>query len=78
VIEKYIEVLLLSQQAEKDGLANSEKANTQLAMIRQNYLADLELAILWRRILLPMLMFVPSTTSKWHLWVHRLDCGIQD
>ena len=44
VIEKYIEVLLLSQQAEKDGLANSDKANTQLAMIRQNYLADLELA----------------------------------
>lgn len=44
VIEKYIEVLLLSQQAERDGLANSEKANTQLAMIRQNYLADLELA----------------------------------
>ncbi|QWD60508.1 peptidylprolyl isomerase [Polynucleobacter sp. MWH-UH35A] len=44
VIEKYIEVLLLSQQAEKDGLANSEKANTQLAMIRQNYLADLELS----------------------------------
>jgi peptidyl-prolyl cis-trans isomerase C len=44
VIEKYIEVLLLSQKAEKDGLANSEKANTQLAMIRQNYLADLELA----------------------------------
>lgn len=43
VIEKYIEVLLLSQQAEKDGLANSERANTQLAMIRQNYLADLEL-----------------------------------
>lgn len=44
VVEKYIEVLLLSQQAEKDGLANSEKANTQLAMIRQNYLADLELS----------------------------------
>jgi len=44
VIEKYIEVLLLSQQAEKDGLANSEKANSQLAMIRQNYLADLELS----------------------------------
>ena len=44
VIEKYIEVLLLSQQAEKDGLANSDKANTQLMMIRQNYLADLELA----------------------------------
>ena len=44
VIQKYIEVLLLSQQAEKDGLANSDKANTQLAMIRQNYLADLELA----------------------------------
>ena len=42
VIEKFIEVLLLSQQAEKDGLANSEKANTQLMMIRQNYLADLE------------------------------------
>ena len=44
VIEKYIEVLLLSQQAEKDGLANSERANTQIAMIRQNYLADLELS----------------------------------
>jgi peptidyl-prolyl cis-trans isomerase C len=44
VIEKFIEVLLLSQQAEKDGLANSEKANTQLALIRQNYLADLELS----------------------------------
>ncbi|MBU3616813.1 peptidyl-prolyl cis-trans isomerase [Polynucleobacter sp. JS-Polo-80-F4] len=44
VIEKYVEVLLLSQQAEKDGLANSEKANTQLMMIRQNYLADLELS----------------------------------
>ncbi|MBU3624642.1 peptidyl-prolyl cis-trans isomerase [Polynucleobacter sp. JS-Safj-400b-B2] len=44
VIEKFIEVLLLSQQAEKDGLANSEKANTQLMMIRQNYLADLELS----------------------------------
>jgi peptidyl-prolyl cis-trans isomerase C len=44
VIEKYIEILLLSQQAEKDGLANSERANTQLMMIRQNYLADLELS----------------------------------
>ena len=44
VLEKYIEVLLLSQQAEKDGLANSDKANTQLMMIRQNYLADLELS----------------------------------
>ena len=44
VVEKFIEVLLLSQQAEKDGLANSEKANTQLALIRQNYLADLELS----------------------------------
>jgi len=44
VIEKYVEVLLLSQQAEKDGLANSERANTQIAMIRQNYLADLELS----------------------------------
>jgi len=44
VIEKYIEVLLLSQQAEKDGLANSDKANSQLMMIRQNYLADLELS----------------------------------
>ena len=44
VIEKFIEVLLLSQQAEKDGLANSERANTQLAIIRQNYLADLELS----------------------------------
>ncbi len=44
VIEKYVEVLLLAQKAEKDGLANSEKANTQLAMIRQNYLADLEMS----------------------------------
>lgn len=44
VIEKFIEVFLLSQQAEKDGLANSERANTQLAMIRQNYLADLEMS----------------------------------
>ncbi|MBU3538045.1 peptidyl-prolyl cis-trans isomerase [Polynucleobacter sp. UK-Gri1-W3] len=44
VIEKFVEVLLLSQQAEKDGLANSEKANNQLMMIRQNYLADLELS----------------------------------
>jgi peptidyl-prolyl cis-trans isomerase C len=44
VLQKYIEVMLLSQQAEKDGLANSDKANTQLMMIRQNYLADLELS----------------------------------
>lgn len=44
VVQKFIEVLLLSQQAEKDGLANSEKANSQLALIRQNYLADLELS----------------------------------
>ena len=44
IIQKYIEVLLLSQRAEKDGLANSEKANTQLMLIRQNYLADLELS----------------------------------
>ena len=44
VIQKYIEILLLAQQAEKNGLANSERANTQLMMIRQNYLADLELS----------------------------------
>ncbi|WP_071467573.1 peptidylprolyl isomerase [Polynucleobacter asymbioticus] len=44
VIQKFVEVMLLSQQAEKDGLANSEKANSQLALIRQNYLADLELS----------------------------------
>ncbi|BDX21021.1 peptidylprolyl isomerase [Polynucleobacter sp. TUM22923] len=44
VLGKLIEISLLSQQAEKDGLANSDKANRQLAMIRQNYLADLELA----------------------------------
>ena len=44
VVQKYIEVLLLSQRAEKDGLANSEKVNTQLMLIRQNYLADLELS----------------------------------
>ena len=44
VIQKYIEVFLLSQRAEKEGLANSEKANTQLMLIRQNYLADLQLS----------------------------------
>jgi len=44
VVEKYIEVLLLSQRAERDGLANSDKANTQLMLIRQNYLADLEMS----------------------------------
>ena len=38
VVQKYIEVLLLSQQAEKDGLANSDKANSQLMLIRQNFL----------------------------------------
>ena len=36
VLSKLIEVSLLSQQAEKDGLGNSEKANRQLAFIRQN------------------------------------------
>jgi len=44
VLGKMIEISLLSQQAEKDGLANSERANSQLALIRQNYLADLELS----------------------------------
>jgi len=44
VLSKLIEVSLLAQQADKDGLANSEKANHQLMMIRQNYLADLELS----------------------------------
>lgn len=44
VLGKMIEISLLSQQAEKNGLANSDKANTQLALIRQNYLADLELS----------------------------------
>nr|WP_315128653.1 peptidylprolyl isomerase [uncultured Polynucleobacter sp.] len=44
VLGKMIEIALLSQQADKDGLANSERANTQLALIRQNYLADLELS----------------------------------
>lgn len=44
VLGKMIEIALLSQQAEKDGLANSERANSQLALIRQNYLADLELS----------------------------------
>jgi peptidyl-prolyl cis-trans isomerase C len=43
VLGKMIEMSLLSQQADKDGLANSDKANSQLALIRQNYLADLEL-----------------------------------
>lgn len=44
VLGKMIEISLLSQQADKDGLASSEKANSQLALIRQNYLADLELS----------------------------------
>ena len=44
VLSKLIEISLLSQQADRDGLANSDKANRQLAQIRQNYLADLELA----------------------------------
>lgn len=44
VLGKMIEIALLSQQADKDGLANSDKANAQLALIRQNYLADLELS----------------------------------
>ena len=44
VVDKLIEISLLSQQAEKDGLANSDRANRQLALIRQNYLADLELS----------------------------------
>jgi peptidyl-prolyl cis-trans isomerase C len=42
VLGKMIEISLLSQQAEKNGLADSDKANIQLALIRQNYLADLE------------------------------------
>jgi peptidyl-prolyl cis-trans isomerase C len=44
IMQKFIEVLLLSQRAEINGLANSEKANTQLMLIRQNYLADLQLS----------------------------------
>jgi len=44
VLSKLIEISLLSQQADRDGLANSDRANSQLAQIRQNYLADLELA----------------------------------
>ena len=44
VLGKMIEISLLSQQADKDGLANSDRANSQLALIRQNYLADLELS----------------------------------
>ena len=44
VLARMIEIALLSQQADKDGLANSDRANSQLAMIRQNYLADLELS----------------------------------
>lgn len=44
VLGRLIEISLLSQQADKNGLADSEKANRQLALIRQNYLADLELS----------------------------------
>ena len=43
VLSKLIEISLLSQKAEQDGLANSDKANSQLAFMRQNYLAELEL-----------------------------------
>jgi peptidyl-prolyl cis-trans isomerase C len=42
VLGKMIEISLLSQQAEKDGLANSDRANSPLALIRHNYLADLK------------------------------------
>ena len=44
VLSRLIEVSLLAQQADKDGLANSDKANSQLALMRQNYLAELELS----------------------------------
>ena len=44
VVNKLIEISLLSQQADRDGLANSDRANRQLALIRQNYLADLQLS----------------------------------
>lgn len=44
VLSKLIEISLLSQQADRDGLANSDRANSQLALIRQNYLADLEMS----------------------------------
>lgn len=44
VLSKLIEISLLSQQADRDGLANSDKANRQLSQIRQSYLADLEMA----------------------------------
>ncbi len=44
VLARMIEIVLLSQQADKDGLANFDRANSQLAMIRQNYLTDLELS----------------------------------
>lgn len=43
VLGKLIEISLLSQQADRDGLADSERANRQLALIRQNYLADLQI-----------------------------------
>ncbi|WP_062307596.1 peptidylprolyl isomerase [Polynucleobacter sinensis] len=44
IVGKLIDISLLAQQAERDGLANSDKANRQLAFIRQSYLADLELS----------------------------------
>jgi peptidyl-prolyl cis-trans isomerase C len=44
VLSKLIEISLLSQRADKDGLANSDKVNSQLALMRQNYLAELELS----------------------------------
>ncbi|SNX29159.1 peptidyl-prolyl cis-trans isomerase C [Polynucleobacter meluiroseus] len=44
ILSRLIEISLLAQQADKDGLANTDRANTQLAFIRQNYLADLEMS----------------------------------
>ena len=44
VLAKLIEITLLAQKADQDGIANTEKANRQLALIRQNYLADLQLS----------------------------------
>jgi peptidyl-prolyl cis-trans isomerase C len=44
VLGKLIEITLLAQKADQDGLADTEKANRQLALIRQNYLADLQLS----------------------------------
>ena len=55
VLSRLIEVSLLAQQADKDGLANSDKANSQLTLPST---------------LLPMRMLRLSTTARLHRSAH--------